>query len=288
MRARGALRILFCVALLAVPPLAVDAQDASRWFPELRPFPALIAAPREVQFRTSLILAERPMEGTYEGRNFEAEVAVGHQFPVLRLMGGVSSDRAVTLDLEMGIFSRFFLETEQNDQVNTDYRVGMPVSFRNEAWQVRITLRHISSHLGDDYIGRFLADVVDTDVGQTTRDGIEAIVARALSSGGRLYVGADYNFHVNKRISRAALRLGGEWDPVAPGRAGALWPFLAGDFEYTTLADRWGTTLVAGMGVRVGDRIFRLEARARVGTTPMGHFREREETFFGLGLSLQL
>ena len=193
MRVRSALRIPLFVALLAVHPLGVDAQDASRWFPEVRPFPALIAAPREVQFRTSLILAERPTEGTYEGRNFEAEVAVGHQFPVLRLTGGVSSDEAVTLELEMGIFSRFFLETEQNDQVNTDYRVGMPVSFRNEAWQARITLRHISSHLGDDYIGRFLADVIDTDVGQTTRDGVEAIVGRTLSSSGRFYVGGDYS-----------------------------------------------------------------------------------------------
>ena len=288
MSVRGALRIPFFVALLAARPLGVDAQDASTWFPEVRPFSALIAAPREVQFRTSLILAERPTEGTYEGRNIEAEVAVGHQFPVLRLMGGVSLDRAVTLDLEMGIFSRFFLETEQNDQVNTDYRVGMPISFRNDAWQARITVRHISSHLGDDYIGRFLAEVVDTDVGQTTRDGIEAIVARTFSSSGRFYVGGDYNFHINKRISRGALRLGGEWDPAAQGRASGVWPFLAGDFEYTTLADRWGTTLVAGMGARVGDRIFRLEARARLGTTPMGHFRESDETFFGLGLSLQL
>ena len=119
-----------CAAFLAVLPLGVDGQEVSRWFPEVRPFKSLIAPPREIQFRTSVILAERPTEGTYEGRNFEAEVVVGHQFPVLLLTGDVSSDRAVTLGLEMGVFSRFFLETEQNDQVNTDYRVGMPISFR--------------------------------------------------------------------------------------------------------------------------------------------------------------
>jgi len=271
-----------------VLPLGVDGQEVSRWFPEVRPFKSLIAPPREVQFRTSVILAERPTEGTYEGRNFEAEVVVGHQFPVLLLAGDVSSDRAVTLGLEMGVFSRFFLETEQNDQVNTDYRVGMPISFRREAWQARITLRHISSHLGDDYIGRFLADVIDTDVGQSTRDGIETIVARTFASGGRFYVGGDYNFHTNKRLSQGAFRWGGEWDPVSPGPSSAVWPFLAADFEYTTFAERWGTTIVAGMGARVGARTLRLETRARLGSTPLGHFRESAETFFGFGISLQL
>jgi hypothetical protein len=89
-------------------------------------------------------------------------------------------------------------------------------------------------------------------------------------------------------MSRAGVRFGGEWDPVPTGEDYGSWPFFASDFEYGSLSKRLGTTLVGGMGFRVNGQRFRLEARARFGSTPMGHFRESDETFFGLGFELDL
>jgi len=264
-------------------------QGESRWFPDVEPFRPLIATPREVQVRASFIHAERPGIVGYEGRNIEAEVALGHRLGLFRLDDGSSPARAITLGIEMGIFSRFFMETAQRDLINTDFRIGLPLSVRGGAWEARLTLRHISSHLGDDYLVRNIdVTVRESGYGQTSKDGFEGILARGFGESGRLYVGGDINFHTNELMSRGGVRFGGEWDPVEPGEDNAQWPFVASDFEWGSFSEDWAATLVGGMGFRVNGTRFRLEARARFGSTPMGWFRESGETFYGLGFALDL
>ncbi len=280
--------LCLCFATLGLlAPAHAAAQGESRWFPDVEPFPQLIAAPREVQVRASLVYADRPDVG-YDGRNIEAEVAVGHTLGLLRLDDGSSPDRAFTLGIEMGIFSRFFMEFAQRDLINSDFRVGLPLAFRSGAWESRFTIRHVSSHLGDDYLVRFLGDQLEGGFGQTSKDGFEGLLARRLGESVRLYVGGEYNFHINEQMSRAGVRLGGEWEPVEPGEGNGSWPFFASDFEYASFSDKFAATLVGGMGFRVNGQRFRLEARARFGFTPMGHFRETDETYFGLGFALDL
>jgi hypothetical protein len=263
------------------------AHGESRWFPGVEPFPQLIAAPREVQVRASFVYADRPEVG-YDGRNIEAEVAIGHSLGLLRLDNGSSPGRTITLGIEMGIFSRFFMESAQRDLINSDFRIGLPVSFRSGSWESRLMIRHFSAHLGDDYLVRFLEEEVMGSYSQTSKDGFEGLLARRLGESVRLYVGGEYNFHTNENISRAGLRFGAEWDPVEPGEANGQWPFLAGDLEYASFSEQLAATLVGGMGFRVNGQHFRLEARARFGFTPMGHFRETDETFYGLGFALDL
>ena len=87
-------------------------------------------------------------------------MVIGHSVAVLRMDDGTTADRAVTLGFELGLFSRFFMEIPQKDLISVDFRVGLPISIRHDDWQVRITLRHISSHVGDDYLVRFPERVV--------------------------------------------------------------------------------------------------------------------------------
>lgn len=283
--------LLFGTAAV-LAPVPANAQVESHWFPDVEPFRPLIATLREVQVRASFVHAERPSTGGYVGRNIEAEVAVGHRLGLVRLDDGSSSDRALTLGIEMGIFSRFFMEAAQRDLINSDFRIGLPLSIRSGLWESRITLRHVSSHLGDDYSVRFFPEffqtVVDGDFVQTSKDGFEALLARRLGESVRLYVGGDYNFHTNEAMSRGGLRLGGEWEPVPPGEDNGQWPFLAADVEYASFSEEVATTVVGGVGLRVNGQRFRLEARARFGSTPMGHFRDTDETFYGLGFALDL
>ncbi len=152
--ARAALVCLCFVALGLLPPVSVEGQGVERWFPGIEPVRPLIAAPREVQVRASFVLADRPDVG-YDGRNIEAEVAIGHSLAILRLDSGSRPDRAITLGLEMGIFSRFFMEVAQKDLINSDFRIGFPLAFRSGSWESRLTIRHFSAHLGDDYFVRF-------------------------------------------------------------------------------------------------------------------------------------
>ena len=285
--AHVALVCLCFAALGLLSPASADGQGVARWFPDVEPFRPLIAAPREVQVRASFVLADRPDLG-YDGRNIEAEVAVGHSLGLLRLDDGSSPDRAITLGIEMGIFSRFFMEAAEKDLINSDFRIGLPVSIRLGPWESRFMIRHFSAHLGDDYLVRFFEDEVLGGFGQTSKDGFEGLLARRLGESGRLYVGGEFNFHTNERMSRAGVRFGGEWDPVEPGEGNGRWPFFAGDFEYASFSEEFAATLVGGMGFRVNGQHFRLEARARFGSTPMGHFRETDETFYGLGFALDL
>ncbi len=277
---------LCLVTLGLMAPAPIAAQGGSRWFPDSEPFKPLIAAPREVQVRGSFVYADRPDVG-YDGGNIEAEVAVGHSLDFVRLDDGSSPDRAITIGLEMGIFSRFFMETPQKDLINSDFRVGLPLSIRSGSWEYRLTIRHFSAHLGDDYFVRFSDEVLGTFT-QTSKDGFEGLLARRVGDGGRVYVGGEINFHTNERMSRAGVRFGGEWDPVEPGEDNARWPFLAADFEYASFSEQMAATLVGGMGFRVNGQQFRLEARARFGFTTLGHFRETDETFYGIGFVLDL
>ena len=277
-----------CLAtLVLLSPAPASAQRESPWFPDIEPFSPLIATPREVQVRASFVHAERPQDG-YDGRNIEAEAAIGHRLALLRLDDGSVPGRTITFGIEMGIFSRFFMESAQRDLINSDFRIGLPLSIRTGLWESRVTLRHLSSHLGDDYTVRFFEETVLGGFGQTSKDGIEGILARRFGESIRLYAGGDLNFHTNEEMSGATARFGGEWEPVEAGEDNGSWPFFASDFEYGSLSKRLGTTLVGGMGFRVNGQRFRLEARARLGSTPMGHFRESEETFYGLGFSLDL
>ncbi len=284
--------VTLCLAALGLAtlglmaPVPIAAQGVSRWFPDVEPFKPLIAAPREVQVRGSFVYANRPDVG-YDGGNIEAEVVVGHSLGLVRLDDGSSASRAITIGVEVGIFSRFFMETAQKDLINSDFRVGFPLAIRSGSWEYRITIRHFSAHLGDDYFVRF-SDEIQGDFTQTSKDGFEGLMARGLGVSGRVYVGGEYNFHTNEDMSRVGLRFGGEWDPVEPGEGDAQWPFLAGDFEYVSFSEQSAATLVGGMGLRVNGRRLRLEARARFGFTPLGHFRETDETYFGLGFALDL
>jgi len=283
----GAGLLAIAVAGPSLHPVALGGQETSRWFPGLRPFEPLIAAPRETQLRGVFVLADRPDAMDYPGRNIEAEVVIGHSVAVWRMDRGTTTGRAVTLGFELGVFSRFYMQTVQKDLINIDYRVGLPIAIRHDEWQVRVTIRHISSHAGDDYLVRFPERVtqVGDELLQRTRDGVEGLLARTFGAGGRVYAGGDFNFHINPGISRAVFRTGLEWEPRGPGTHDRVWPFGAANFEYPTFSGRPGTTLLAGMGAMVTGRILRLEARGHFGSSPMGQLGEAEETFFGLGIT---
>ncbi len=271
----------------SVRPAPLEGQETPRWLPGLRPFDPLLAAPRETQFRGSFILADRPDALDYPGRNIKAEVVIGHSLDILRMDGGSTIDRAVTLGYELGIFSRFYMQSTQKDLINIDYRVGLPIAVRHDEWQVRITVRHMSSHVGDDYLTRFPESTLqrDGELLQRTKDGVEGLLARTFGGGGRIYAGGDLNFHINPRLSRGAFRTGLEWDPSGSGADDRVWPFVAANLEYPSFTRNPGTTLVAGMGARVNGRLLRLEARGHFGSSPMMQMDEMDESFFGLGIS---
>ena len=85
--------VILAVSAAAIPAASVaqqpaGARSASRWFPREVVFAPLIAASREVQLRGSFVLANRSTDDDFQGTNIEAEVVVGHAFPVYEIEGG--------------------------------------------------------------------------------------------------------------------------------------------------------------------------------------------------------
>lgn len=270
-------------------PEASRAESGAAWFPDSTAFRPLLAAPREVDLRGSLIFADRtaaPGED-FEGSNLEAEVVLGHRIGIVRLQDETPDRPEVALGFEVGVFSRFALETSERDLIGVDYRVGLPVSLRKGPWSGRLVVLHVSSHLGDDFIQRFGAPEPRR---QITRDGFELTAARRLSPGLRVYAGGDLNFHVNPGVERVAGRGGLAWDP-APERAGGgddgggrLWPFAAVNLEATSETSGLAATGIAGLALRFRGMTLRLEARGHTGPGPLGSLDGRDEEFLGLGL----
>lgn len=281
--------------------------DGAEWFPSRSSFAPLLAAPREVALRGAFLAADREeVPGDFRGTNLEADVALGHRLPVVRIQRAREGRPELTLGFEVGVFTRFFMETPQKDLIAADFRVGVPLSTRWGEWRGRLTLLHVSGHLGDDFVDRF-----GSPARQMTRDGLELLLARRLGDAVRLYGGAEWNFHVNEGVERAAARAGVEWDPdpgagagrSSPSAGGAVhpddtggssdgsgveaWPFAAGDARVTSLTEEVTGSAVGGLAVRVEGVVLRVEARGHVGPTALGELRTRDETAVGLGLRVE-
>lgn len=262
------------------------------WFPARPAFDPLLAAPREVGLRGAFLAADREeAPGDFAGTNLEAAVALGHRLPVVRLQRADAGRPELVVGFEVGVFTRFFMETSEKDLIAADFRVGAPVSVGWGAWRARLAVRHVSSHFGDDFVNRFAPPAR-----QTTRDGVELLVARRLGAGLRAYAGGEWNFHVNEGVERTAARLGAEWDPAPADGAGArpraaggleAWPFAAADARVTSLTGDVAGSATGGLALRVEGVVVRLEARAHLGPTPLGQLRTRGETSAGLGLRIE-
>lgn len=269
------------------PAAAGDTARGVRWFPLSSPFPSLLADPREVGLRGSFLLAERPDLHAYTGRNIEADVAIGHRFGVVRFQNATASRPAVQVGFEVGVFSRFFMQTSTRDLIDVTYRVGVPLSLGWRGWEGRLELLHESAHVGDDYLSRF--GYPFGPFHEVSREGFELLLARRVLPDVRVYAGGDANFHANQSVERTDVRWGAEWDPSPRAGAGdgarlAAWPFAGADFLLSQYNRRVAGNGVAGVGLRVEGVTLRLEARGHYGPSTMGYFRNTSETFAGIGL----
>ncbi|MDP2483343.1 MAG: DUF1207 domain-containing protein [Candidatus Palauibacterales bacterium] len=283
-----------------VTPAAADrAEDTGPdWFPGGSVVAPLLAAPLEVRLAGALIFTNRDIEDSIDGANLEARVAIGVPIPVVRFQDEAPGRPAIDLGFEVGVFSRFFMESIEKEQIGTDYRVGVPLGIRYGMWDARLTLLHVSSHLGDDYL-----DDNPQSVYQISREGFELLLGIRPGFDGRLYVGGDLNLGrsedytgtgqpgdplvVFTTVEKWAFRFGAEWDPTQWGGK-RIGPFAAADFEITDFTDRVASYVVAGAAFRIKTVRLLLNAEFHDGPSPMGQFRTVDERWIGANLTVEL
>ena len=115
-------------------------------FPTGYVFRALLADPAEPRIFASRLDVKRDA-----GRFDAAFLGVGYDFGLLRRR---SENPAYGWQLSLfgSIESLFNLDLPGDALVNTDYRVGLPLTWRNDAISMRARVLHQSSHLGDELI----------------------------------------------------------------------------------------------------------------------------------------
>lgn len=135
---------------LTVTDVTQITQFQRQWIPRSDGgFPWMIANPREPTFS----LAFRTRDKAF--RDKVVAVSLGDTFPLYRWEGlGRQQLGVLQLAIEGGIWAVFDYPNNDPDLLNSDYMVGIPVSYSEGPWHYRARLYHISSHLGDEYMVR--------------------------------------------------------------------------------------------------------------------------------------
>ena len=142
------MRALLAAAVLAGLAVPAAAQPAPGYelFPTGYVFRPLLADPAEPRIFMSGFEVKRQV-----GEFSAAFLGVGYDFGLLR---GRSENPSYGWQLSIfgSIDSLFNLDLPGDALVNTDYRVGLPLTWRNGDLSMRARLFHQSSHLGDELI----------------------------------------------------------------------------------------------------------------------------------------
>lgn len=271
---------------------AVDAATTARSkgvpFPNDDVFRPLLADPKQPQFFA-----------TYQAaRNREANTSVnvgsvgfGENFGFYSKRRGCNGWQVGIL---AGVFAQFNLDAPSSDLLNTDFVVGIPVSWRSGLLSLRARLYHQSSHLGDELL---LGNPEFNRVNLSFEEAEALLSLDAPGGWGRVYAGGGYLLHRTPDLERGKVQGGVELrGPTVRSllfgeTVGALHvtPVLGADFKsFEELAWNVNTNVVAGLewSRAAGTRRFRLLFNYYRGFNPYGQFFNQKIETFGVGLYL--
>ncbi len=210
-----------CVEIrTALPKAELEAKEefmekprvAGIWFPQSTVlFLPLIADPRQpvnsINYRWHDKVA---------GKN-AAAVSLGDDFPFFRWRNIFRWRGDLQIGIEAGIWALFdFSQKPTHTQgdctlVNTDYFVGLPLTYAFDKWSFRARCYHISSHLGDEFL-------VENPqwIDMRTNPSFEAVdffTSYQFTSGFRAYFGPGYIFHSDEsfKLKPLYVEYGIEW-----------------------------------------------------------------------------
>lgn len=283
-RSPGAVLLAAATLLGARPALAQQGLTGGGALARGDLFTPLVADPQEPGFFATYLFARSPHLARRVG-----SVGLGQTIGVLRPHSG-----RWQLAVAAGVFSQFDLASTTNHLMNTDYIVGVPISYRWGAQSARIRLYHQSSHLGEEFLtgGAVRRQLLSFQA-------VEVLVADEFS-GWRVYGGGEYRLqHAPADMKPALIHAGLEYlrpDPllrlahVGDGR-------LVAAVDGKSFEDRaWqvGWSLKTGLafssptgGDGRGPR-WSVLLSAYTGPTPYGQFYRENLSLVGLGIALGL
>jgi hypothetical protein len=264
-----------CLALAIA--ISGGVASAGESFPIGDVFKALVADPLEPRTFISSIRVEDEVD-----RFHVASVGLGKSFGFYRWPGARPGD-----GWQIGVFgtilSQFNLDTSNDELVNSDFFIGVPLTFRRGAFSARARLWHQSSHLGDELILAGRAPVrIDVSF-----EVLDALVAWERGPW-RGYGGGLYTISREEGIpSRTGLQAGMDYVGSREVLAGGRW--LGGiDVKWLETRD-WKAGISAKMGLAFGRpaperRGLTVLVEAYDGFVPFGQFVRTDVTYYGAAL----
>ena len=261
-----------------------DEGETSEAFPSDDVFRPLMADPKQPQFfaiwQQSRVRADNSSFSL-------GSVAIGENFGFYTNRKGCNGWQ---VGLLTGVFAQFNLDEKNASLINTDFNVGVPLSWRSGNWSARLRYYHQSSHLGDEYLGSH-PEIKPSSFILEEAEGILSYDYRWL----RLYGGAAVLVHREpSTIDRTRVQWG--FEARAPSmRTRILEPFLnrlvvtpvlSGDFKsHEELSWIINTNVLGGFEwSRTGSRRrFRIMATYFHGHNPYGQFYNQKLESIGVG-----
>jgi hypothetical protein len=198
---RPRIGLLLAAAMLAGGP-AAPAQGPTQRAQEHAGsalFQPLLADPKEPRFFAQYLRLRSPRLASSLG-----SVGFGQTI-------GLARTRDWQVAIAAGVFSQFDMGSSTTDLMNTDYVIGLPITYRQGAFATRVRLYHQSSHLGDGYMAHAHAQRVTLSF-----ESAELLVSRETSAW-RMYGGGEYVFtHSPADLKPGVFHGGVEYRAPAP------------------------------------------------------------------------
>ncbi len=186
-------------------------------------------------------------------------------------------------DMECGAIARLVLKGDR-DLHGTDYRFGVPLTFRKRNWEFKLGYYHISSHMGDEWIVKHYEETGEVYRINYVRDCIMWGIAYRPDANWRFYIGGDYVFYRDCGAKPWQFEAGAEYSPMMlPNFQGS--PFMAIHFRWSqdTDFDMYTALEVGWQWKTVYQQTMRTGLYAMSGNADQYQFYDRWEKQIGFG-----
>jgi Protein of unknown function (DUF1207) len=167
------------------------------WFPQATVlFAPLVADPREPTYSAALRFGDKVIG------QIVAAVSLGDDFPIFRWRNVFRWHGDLQIGINAGVWAVFnywhvpHIDPSSCELVNTDYAVGIPLTYAVDKWSFRFRIYHISSHLGDEFLVNHPYYI--THRKNPSMEAIDFFTSYQCSRYVRLYFGPGVVFHSDK------------------------------------------------------------------------------------------
>lgn len=278
--------LLFLNALSAevIAEHIIDAKPSGIGLPLSVLYPAELANPRQITFACGIRLHD-----SVAGQ-VSSPVTFGMQFPVYRWLNValLTQTGDLQLEIEGAVFGIFNQTKRDNTLINTEYNIGIPLTFAYDSWAHRIRIYHVSSHLGDEY----LKTHKEVKRFNKSYEAFDYSLSYLVNESVRIYVGPGVIIHSDSEMPLKPLYLQYGMDVHFTKR---IWkelygrPFISVHFE-NAQDTKWNLDATLAVGYEFG-RIEKLGRKARLtleyhnGYSDEGQFSRKRDNYIQFRLS---